>query len=232
MSNSLQPHELAQHARLPSPPLSPGICSNSCRLSQWCHPIISSSVVPFSSCPRSLPASGSFPVSLLFTLSSQSIRASASASVLPVNRQDWFPLGLTGLISLLSEGRSRVFSRPTVGKHQFFSTQASLSLHILMLISSADLCTDRPRNILPGFRGCLSPIKLHTKLTITDSIWLDHQKFFYSAQVCFTRVFNPLTFNVITGNICFTSATLMCIFCMSYAFLHLCSSNIDFFYIK
>ena len=231
MSNSLQPHELTQHARLPSPPLSPGIYSNSYQLSRWCHPTISTSVVPFSSCPQSPPASGTFPASLLFTSSGQSIRASASTSVLPVDSQDWFSLGLTGLITLLSDGLSRVFSRPTVGKHQFFSAQPSLSLHIRMLISSADLCTDRPRNILPGFRACLSPIKLHTKLTISDSIWLDHQKFFSSAQIGFTGVFNPLTFNVIAGNICFTCAILMCIFCMSYAFLHLCSSNVDFFYI-
>ena len=90
MSNSLQPHELTQHARLPGPPLFPGICSNSYQLSRWCHPTISTSVVPFSSCPQSSPASGTFPVSLLFTSSGQSIRASASVSVLPVDSQDWF----------------------------------------------------------------------------------------------------------------------------------------------
>ena len=99
--------------------------SNSCPLSQWCHPTMSSSVVPFS-CPQSFPASGSFPMSQLFTSGGQSIGASASASVLPMNIQGWFPLGLTGLISLLSKGLSRIFSSTTVRKHQFFSTQPSL----------------------------------------------------------------------------------------------------------
>ena len=105
MSNSLQPHGL-HRARLPCPPLSPGVCSNSCPLSQWCHPTISSSVVPFSSCFQSFPASGSFPMSQLFASGDQSITASALASVLPMNIQDWFPLGLTGLISLLSKSLS------------------------------------------------------------------------------------------------------------------------------
>ena len=123
MSNSLQPHGL-QHARLPCPSLSPRTCSNSCPLRQWYHPIISSSVVPFSSCPQSFPASGSFPMSQLFTLGGQSV--GTSASVLPVNIQEWFPLGLTGLISLLSKQLSRVFSKTTVQKHQFFSAQPSL----------------------------------------------------------------------------------------------------------
>ena len=114
MSDSLQPHEL-QHARLPCPLLSPRICSNSCPLSQWCHPTSSSSITPFSSCPLSFPASRSFPMSFtlikrLFPSGGQSIGASASASVLPMNILSWFPLGLTGLISLLSKGLSRVFS--------------------------------------------------------------------------------------------------------------------------
>ena len=109
MSYSLWPHGL-QHARLPYPSPAPGACSNSCPSSRWYHPTISSSVVPFSSCLQSFPASGSFPVSQFFTSGGQSIGASASASVLPVNIQDWFPLGLTALISLLSEGLSRVFS--------------------------------------------------------------------------------------------------------------------------
>ena len=117
------PHGL-QHTRLLCPLLSPRVCSNSCPLSQWCHPTISSSVVPFSSCPLSFPASGSFPMSQLFTSGGQSIRA--SAPVHPVNIQGWFPLGLTGLISLLSKGLSGVFSSTTVQKHQFFSTQPSL----------------------------------------------------------------------------------------------------------
>ena len=107
-SNSFQTHGL-QHARLPYPSLSPGVCSNSCPLNWWCHPTISSSVIPFSSCPPSFPASGSFPKGWLFTLGGQSIGASASASVLPMNIQDWFPLGLTGWISLQFQGLSRVF---------------------------------------------------------------------------------------------------------------------------
>ena len=100
MSNSLKPHEL-QHTRLPCPSLSPRVCSISCPLSWWCHPTISSSVVPFSSCPQVLPASGSFPVSWLFASGGQSIRVSASPSDLWMNSQGWFPLGLTCLISLL-----------------------------------------------------------------------------------------------------------------------------------
>ena len=103
MSDSLQPHGL-QHARLPWPSRTPGACSNSCPLSQWCHPTISSSVVPFSSRPQSFLASGSFPMSQLFASGGQSIGVLASASVLPMNILDWFPLGLTGLISLQSKG--------------------------------------------------------------------------------------------------------------------------------
>ena len=119
MSKSLWPHGL-QHARLPFPSPAPGTCSNSCPSSQWCHPTISSSAIPFSSCLQSFPASGSFPVSQFFTSGGQSIWASASASVLPVNIQDWFPLWLTDLISLQSKRLSRVFSNTTVQKHQFF----------------------------------------------------------------------------------------------------------------
>ena len=105
MSYSLWPHGL-QHTRLPCPSTTPGARSNPCPLSWWCHPAISSSVVPFSSCPQSFPASGSFQMSQLFTSGGQSIGVSASASVLPMNIQDWFPLGLTDLISLRSEGLS------------------------------------------------------------------------------------------------------------------------------
>ena len=122
VSDSLRPHGL-QHARLPCPSPTPGDCSNSCPSSQWCHPTISSSVIPFSSCLQPFPASGSFPVSQFFVSGGQSIRA--SASVLPKNIQDWFPLGLTGWISLQSKGLSRVFSNTTVQKHQFFGTQLS-----------------------------------------------------------------------------------------------------------
>ena len=123
VSDFLQPHE-PQHARPPYPSPTPGIYSNSCPLSQWCHPAISSSVIP-SSCTQSLPASGSFPISQLFAWGSQSTRVSASASVLPMNTQDWSPLGWTGWISLQSKGLSRVFSNTTVQKHQFFGAQLS-----------------------------------------------------------------------------------------------------------
>ena len=116
LSDSLRPHGL-KHTRLSCPSLSPRVCPTSCPLNRWCHPTISSSVSPFSSCPESYPASGSFPVSQLFAPGGQSIGDSASASVLPMNIQAWFPLGLTGLISLLSKGLSRVFSSTTTQKH-------------------------------------------------------------------------------------------------------------------
>ena len=125
MSDSLWSHGL-EHARLSCPSLSPRICSNSCPLSWWCNLTILSSVDPFYSYPQSFPASVSFPMSQLFPSGDRSIGASASASVLPMNIQDWFPLGLTGLISLLSKGLSRVFSRTTIWEHQFFSAQPSL----------------------------------------------------------------------------------------------------------
>jgi len=117
VSDSLWPHGL-QQARLPYLLLSPRVSSNACPLSQWCRPTISSSVVPFSSCLQSFPASGSFPMSRLFTSGGQSIGASASALVLSMNIQDWFPLGLTSLISLQSKGLPRVFSSTTVRKHR------------------------------------------------------------------------------------------------------------------
>ena len=125
MSDSLRPHRL-QHTRLPCPSPSPGACSNSCLSSWWRHSTVSSSVVPFSSCLQPFPASGSFLISHFFTSGGQSIGVSASASVPPMNIQDWFPLGLTGWISLQSKGLSRVFSNITVQNHQFFSTQLSL----------------------------------------------------------------------------------------------------------
>ena len=124
-SNSLQPHGL-QHARPPCPSPTLGVYPNSCPLSQWCHPTISSSVVPFSSCLQSFPVSGSLQVSQLFTSGGQSTGVSASASVLPMNTQDWSPLRWTRWISLESKGRSGVFSNTKVQKHQFFSTQLSL----------------------------------------------------------------------------------------------------------
>ena len=106
--------------RPPCPSPTPRVHSNSCLSSWWCHPAISSSIIPFSSCPQSLPASGSFPMSQLFAWGGQSIGVSASASILPMNTQDWSPLGWTGWISLQSKGLSRVFSNTTVEKHQFF----------------------------------------------------------------------------------------------------------------
>ena len=125
MSDSLQPHE-PQHTRPPCPSPTPGVYPNPCPLSQWCHSTISSSVIPFSSCLQSSPTSGSFQMSQFFTSGGQSTGVSASASFLPINIQDWFPLGLTGLISLQTRGLSRVFSNATAQKHQFFSTQLSL----------------------------------------------------------------------------------------------------------
>ena len=124
MSSSLQPHGL-QHARPPCPSPSPRAYSNPCPLSRWCHPIISFSVTLFFSHLQSFPASESFPMSQFFTSGGQSVGVSASASVLPMNIQDWFPLGWTSLISLQSKGLSRVFSNTTVQKHQFFCTQLS-----------------------------------------------------------------------------------------------------------
>ena len=124
VSDSLRLHEL-QHPRPPCPP-TPRDYSNSCPSCQWCHPTISSPVVSFSSCPQSSPASGSFPMSQFFTPGGQSIGVSASASVLPMNLQDWFPLGWPGWISLQSKGLPRVFSNTTVQKHQFFSARLSL----------------------------------------------------------------------------------------------------------
>ena len=124
MSDSLWPQAL-QHARPPCPSPTPGVHPNSCPSSQWCHPAISSSVVPFSSCPQSLPASESFLMSQLFTWGGQSTGVSASASFLPKKSQGWSPSGWTGWISSQSKGLSRVFSNTTIQKHQFFGTQLS-----------------------------------------------------------------------------------------------------------
>ena len=122
---TLQPHEL-QHARSACPSPTPGVHPDPRLSSRWCHPTISSSVIPFSSCPQSFPASGSFQMSQLFASGGQSIGVSASTSILPMNTQDWSPLGWTGWISLQSKGLSRVFSSTTVQKHQFFGAQLSL----------------------------------------------------------------------------------------------------------
>ena len=131
VSSSLQAHE-PKHARPPSPSPTPGDHPNPCPSSQWwCHPTISSSVIPFSSCPQSFPASGSFQMSQLFASGGQSTGVSASTLVLPGNTQDWSPLGWTDWISLQSKGLSRVFSNTTVQKHQFFSTQLFYSSNLI-----------------------------------------------------------------------------------------------------
>ena len=152
-------HHSLQHTRLPSPSLSSGVCSSSYPLSQWCYLTTSSSATPFS-CPQSFSASGAFPMSQLFTSGGQSIGASASASVLPMNLQGWFPLGLTGLISLLSKGLSRVFSSTTVQKHQFFGTQLSAYFVCLRVTdNSQELSTNK--TLLCGFTS-LCPL-IYTK---------------------------------------------------------------------
>ena len=125
VSDSLQPHE-PQHARPPCPSPTPGVDPNPRPSSQWCHPTISSSVIPFSSCPQSFPGSESFPMSQLFAWGGQSIGVSASTSVLPMNTQDWSPFGWTGWISLQPKGLSKVLCNTTVQKHQFFCAQLSL----------------------------------------------------------------------------------------------------------
>ena len=124
MPDSLRPHE-SQHTRPPCPSPTPKVYLNSCPLSQWCHPASSSSVTPFFSCPQSLPASGSFPMSQLYTRGGQSTGVSASASVLPMNTQNWSPLWWTGWIFLQSKGLSRIFSNTTIQRHKFFSAQLS-----------------------------------------------------------------------------------------------------------
>ena len=154
MSDSLWPHGL-QHTRLPCPSLSPEVCSNSCPLSRWCHPTVLSSVAPSSSCLQSFPVSGSFPMNLLFTLGGQSIGASASTSVLPVNIQGCFRGGLTHLISWQSKGLSRLFSRTAVWKNQFFGAQPSLwsNSHIHpWLLGKPSFWLDRPLSA----KRCLS----------------------------------------------------------------------------
>ena len=129
MSDSLRPYE-SQDARPSCPSPTTGVYSNSCPLSQWCHWTNSCSVVPFSTCPKSFPASGSLPISQFFTSCGQSIGVSSSTSVLPMNIQDWFPLGWTDWISLQSKGLSRVFSNTTVQKHQFFSCSAFFTVQL------------------------------------------------------------------------------------------------------
>ena len=146
MSNSLWPHGL-QHVRLSCPSPTPGAYSNSCPSSWWCHPTISPSIIPFSSCLQSFPASGSFPMSQFFTSQGQNIGVSASESVFPMNIQDWFPLRWISWIFLHFKGLSRVFSNTTVQKHQFFGTQFSLrsNSHIYTwLLEKPQLWLDGP----------------------------------------------------------------------------------------
>ena len=156
VSDSLRPHE-SQHARPPCPSLFPWVCSNLCPLSQWCHPTISFSVIPFSSCPQPFPTLGSFPMNWLFTSGGQSIGAAASASVLPMNLQGCFSLGLTGLSSLLSKGLARVFSSTTV---QGIHSLALPGLSCGMCISFFS-CTMRDLVSWPGME--LGPLALGTQ---------------------------------------------------------------------
>ena len=137
VSDSLPPHEL-QRARSPCPSPTPGVHPNPCPLSRWCHPTISSWVVPISSCPQSFPTSESFQTCQLLPSGGPSSEVSASTSVLPMNTQDWSPLGWTGWISLQSKGLSRVFSNTTVQNHQFFSSQ--LFFFFLVCLSNLFLC--------------------------------------------------------------------------------------------
>ena len=160
VSDCLQPHE-PQDARPPCPSPTPRVYQNPCPSSWWCHPTISSSVIPFSSCPQSFPASGSFQMSQLFASGGQSSGVSASTSVLPVNIQDWSPLEWTGWISLQSKGLSRVFSNTTVQKHQFFGAQLSLentksktAYHGLL---SAQFCLVTGNENLRGYLVILLP---------------------------------------------------------------------------
>ena len=152
MSDSLWSHGL-QHAMLPCPSSSPRVCSNSCPLSQWYHPIISFSVAPFSSFPQSFLASGSFPMSQLFTSGCQSIGTSASALVLPVNIQGWFPLGLTGLISLLSRGLLRVFSLLWYTK---MVTKAKISVMVIFVVERIWLLSECFQNVLNNMQTVFS----------------------------------------------------------------------------
>ena len=172
MSDSLWPHRL-QHARLPCPSLSPGVCSNSCLSSQWCHPTISYSVIPFSSCLQSFLASESFLMNQFFASGGQSI--GASASILLVNIQDWFPLGLTGLISLQSKALLEVFSSTTNWKHQFFSTQPSLwsnsHIHTWLLWTSVSKVMSLLSNMLSTFVIAFLPRNKCLLISWLLSLW-------------------------------------------------------------
>ena len=161
-SDSLWPHE-SQHARPPCPSPPPGVYSNSSPSSQWYHPAILSSVIPFSSCPQSLPASGSFPMSQLFEWGGQSFGVSASASVLPLNIRDWSPLGWTGLES---KGLSRVFSSTTVQKHQFFGAQLSSQSYSHLCI---EWCNDH--RTVPLYQKLFSCYFCNQPFSPTANLW-------------------------------------------------------------
>ena len=174
-SSSLRPHGL-QHTRPPCPSPTPGVYSNSCPLSRWCHPTISSSVVPFSSCLWSFPASESFPMSQFFALGGQSIRISASVLVLPMNTQDWFPLGLTGLIFLQSRELSRVFSSTTIWRHN--SSALSL-LYSLTLTSIHDYWKKHSFDLVwfscPSFVLLFSPwTESHKTIALFFAVIIDY----------------------------------------------------------
>ena len=164
MSDSLWPYGL-QHARLLCSPPCPRVCSSSCPLSWWCHPTtVSSSVAPFSSCPQPCPASGSFPMSWHFVSGGQSIGASASASVLPMTIQGWFPLDLTGLISLQSKGLSRVLSSTTIWKHQVLGAQP-------FLWSNSHICTQKNQSISSLFNMLFWFIIFKWHINVVWSLW-------------------------------------------------------------
>ena len=203
------PYEL-QHARLPCPSPSPWVCSNSCPLSQWCHPTILSPVAPFSSCPQSFPAPGSFPMTQLFAAGGPSIGASALASVLPMNIQDWFSLGLTGLISLLSKGFSTVFSSTSFESinssafsllsgqlsHLYMTTGKTIALTIRILLYSYKLLqAQRPL--------CVCVVSIFTILEIRTNI----KKLWFNLQIIGLLFWNflwkifPKT-NLMSGIIC------------------------------
>ena len=165
VSNSLRPHE-SQHTRPPCPSPTPRVYSNSCPSSQWCHPAISSSIVLFSSCPQSLPVSGSFQMSQLFTSGGQSTGVSASASVLPMNTQDWFPLGWTGWISLQSKGLSRVFSNTTVQKASIFQHSAFFTVQLSHPYMTTGKTIDLIRRTFVGKVMSL-PFNMLSRLVIT-----------------------------------------------------------------
>ena len=173
MSDSLRPHE-PQHARLPCPSPTHGVHPNPCPLCQWCHPTISSSFVPFSSCPQSFPASGSFQMSQLSISGGQIIGVSASASVLPMNIQDWSPLGWTGWISSQSKGLSRVFANTTVQKHQFFTSDGQ----IIGALASASVLPMNIQGWFPlGLTGLISLLSKEHSRVFSNIIIQKHQFF-------------------------------------------------------